>query len=129
MIVIGFHWLDYAVSEQYANRQAGQKVTNAINHIRTAVSHPDLQRVLAEYPIKGLKKPTEAVLLEYQYTRLQSIELLLSILESDRVFQKLKSVEISRAGKRSLAMLRGQPRVEFINSMTVIILRCSHWPV
>lgn len=114
MIVIGFHWLDYVFSEQYANRQPGKRVQNMINHIRTAVKNPDLQRVLAEYPIKGVRKPTEAVLLEYQYTKLQSIELLLSILESPNVFQTLSSTEISRAGKRSLATLRAQPKDDFL---------------
>jgi hypothetical protein len=112
LVVIGFHWLDYVVSEQYANRQTGQRVRNMINHIRSAVSHPDLLRVLAEYPmmVSGSKEPIEALLFEYQYTRLQSVELLLSIIDSPSIFERLKSVDISRAGKRSLATLRGQPK-------------------
>lgn len=112
MIVIGFHWLDYVVNEQYANRQPGERVKKMIDHIRTAVAHPDLLRTLGEYPIKGVKHPMQGMLFEYQFKRLQCIELLLSIIDAPCVFERLKSTEISRAGKRSLATLRAQPKVE-----------------
>ena len=67
---------------------------------------PELLKTLAEYPMKKLKSDTERALLEYQYAKIQSIELLIVILGSPTLAQGIHCIEAVTLAKRSLATLQ-----------------------